>query len=266
MLEYFLSTQEFAKIVGISKHTLFYYDKEGVFCPAKKDDKGFRYYSVFQIETFFVIKSLAEMGISLARIKQYLQMRSGENCLALLEEHQTILEAKIKRLQKLTELIKEKKATIKDYFGHQANQAYIAFEPQEILFITQSSEDDYYNLFTKHIANTTEAALNLPCAVGHIIKNQDFANKTYFDYYFSKTDTEGESTLIKQAGNYLNYYHSHGYFTIDLAYEKVLAYANQHRLILGDYFFEFMVLDELAVEGIENYVIKISIAIKDSPS
>ncbi len=263
MFEYYLSTNEFAKIVNVSKHTLFYYDKEGVFCPEKKDDNGFRYYSMFQIETFLVIKSLTEMGISLAGIKDYLQNRSAENCMTLLDEHQAILEAKIKRLQKITELIKEKQTTISEYFKYKPDQAYIAFEPQEILFITASSEDDYYRPFTEHLANVSEVALNLPCAVGHIIKNEDFANKTYFDYYFSKTDTEAASTLIKVAGNYLSYYHTKGYFTIDTAYEQLLTYAQQHQLELGDYFFEFMVLDELAVEGIENYVIKLSIAIKD---
>lgn len=31
MFNNYISTSEFAKLVGVSKHTLFYYDKEGVF-------------------------------------------------------------------------------------------------------------------------------------------------------------------------------------------------------------------------------------------
>ena len=34
----YLSTGELAKIMGISKHTLFYYDEIGLFCPAIKLD------------------------------------------------------------------------------------------------------------------------------------------------------------------------------------------------------------------------------------
>ncbi len=263
MFEIFLTTNEFAKVVGASKHTLFYYDKEGVFSPEKKDDKGFRGYSVFQIETFFVIKSLTEMGVTLSKIKEYLKTRSAESCMSLLQEHEIFLEQKINRLTKTRELIREKQETISAYFERESHGAFISYEEKEVLYITESNEEDYYTPFSAHIKNVGDSTLNLPCAVGHIIKNENFENKTYFDYYFSKTKAEGTSTLIKPAGNYLSYYHTHGYFTIDDGYEKILEYAAKNELCLGDYFFEYMVLDELAVSGIENYVVKLSIAIKE---
>ncbi len=262
MFEKYLSTSEFAKIVGVSKHTLFYYDKEGVFCPEKKQDNGFRVYSVFQIETFFVIKSLTDMGVKLTKIKEYLKTRSAQNCMSLLIEHEKLLQEEIKRLKKTTQLIKEKQQTIKTYFESELESAHIKYEEKEVLFITESSENDYYTPFTKHIKNANETALNLPCAVGHIIKNDDVENKTYFDYYFSKTNKKGESTLIKSAGLYLNFYHTSGYFTVDKAYEAILDYARKNELRLGEYFFEYMILDELAVKGIDNFVVKISVEVK----
>ncbi len=263
MFEKIFTTNEFAKFVGVSKHTLFYYDKEGVFCPAQKNDNGFRGYSIFQIETFLVIKSLAEIGVSLSNIKEYLKTRSELNCMMLLEENEKILEEKIERLKKAKELVKEKKQTIKDYLECKEEGVFIAFEEKERLFITKSDENDYYMPFTEHIKNVGESTLNLPCAVGHIIRNENMQSKEYFDYYFSKTKLRGKSTLIKPAGNYLNYYHKNGYYTIEEAYKKVLDHADEHNINLGEYFFEYMVLDEIAVAGIENYVVKISIKIKE---
>ncbi len=255
------TTSEFAKIVGVSKHTLFYYDKEGVFCPERKDDNGFRGYTVFQIETFFVIKSLTDMGLTLSKIKEYLKTRSAKNCITLLEEHEKILDDRIKKLQRTKELMKEKRKTIHTYFECESKDIYIAFEEKESLYITEADEDDYYTPFTNHIQNAGDRMLNLPCAVGHIIKNKDFKNKTYFDYYFSKTKAKSKSTLIKPAGNYLNYYHKNGYFTVEEAYDKIIDYANEHKITLGAYFYEYMILDELSVIGIENYVVKISIQV-----
>ncbi len=248
-------------MVGVSKHTLFYYDKEGVFCPEKKDDNGFRGYSIFQIESFLVIKSLKDMGIPLSTIKKYLETRSPENCLELLSEHKFLLKEEIKKLNQTIKLIDEKENTIKEYFEQDCSHPQIVFEESESLFITKSDPTDYYTNFTNHIKNAMDSALNLPCAVGHIIKNEDFETKEYFDYYFSKTNKKKASTMVKPSGNYLIYYHKNGYFTIDEAYGKVVEYAQSNNIELGEYFYEYMVLDELSVNGIENYVVKIAIAV-----
>lgn len=50
----YFTTGEFAKIVGVSKHTLFHYDKLGIFSPELKGENEYRYYSAFQVEPFFV--------------------------------------------------------------------------------------------------------------------------------------------------------------------------------------------------------------------
>ncbi len=245
----------------MSKHTLFYYDKEGVFSPVKKSENGFRNYSTLQIETFFVIKSLKDMGVSLSEIKEYMITRSPQNCTALLREHEKKLEEEMKNIKNTIKLIKEKQVAIQEYFNNVSNEVQVVYEKKEILFITESEKEDYYSTFAKHIKKSNDVALNFPCAVGHIIKNEDFFNKTYFDYYFSKSSAFSTNTLIKPEGEYLRYYHENGYLTIDEGYEKIFEYAKMNSINLGEYFYEYMVLDELSVDGIENYVIKLTIAI-----
>ncbi|WP_418657894.1 MerR family DNA-binding transcriptional regulator, partial [Clostridioides difficile] len=39
---------EFAKLCGISKQTLIFYDKIGIFPPEYKDKNNYRYYSVYK--------------------------------------------------------------------------------------------------------------------------------------------------------------------------------------------------------------------------
>jgi len=46
---YKFSTGEFAKLNGINKRTLHYYDEIVFFSPAIKKENGYRYYTCFQI-------------------------------------------------------------------------------------------------------------------------------------------------------------------------------------------------------------------------
>ncbi|MDU4892145.1 MAG: MerR family transcriptional regulator [Clostridium sp.] len=68
-LQNYFTTGEFAKLVGVTKHTLFHYDDIGVFSPEIKKDNDYRYYSVFQIEAFYVIYTLKELEMPLKEIK-----------------------------------------------------------------------------------------------------------------------------------------------------------------------------------------------------
>ena len=44
----YLTTSQFAKIHGVNKRTLHYYDDIGLFSPNKKGDNGYRYYDISQ--------------------------------------------------------------------------------------------------------------------------------------------------------------------------------------------------------------------------
>ena len=50
--ERYITTGEFAKLTGVTKHTLFYYDKIGLFSPEIKKENGYRLYSFEQLEVF----------------------------------------------------------------------------------------------------------------------------------------------------------------------------------------------------------------------
>ena len=46
--KYFLTSGEFAKMNGINKRTLHYYNDIGLFRPEMIDENGYHYYSRFQ--------------------------------------------------------------------------------------------------------------------------------------------------------------------------------------------------------------------------
>ncbi len=90
-----LTTGDFAKLCGVTKHTLFHYDEVGVFSPDVVDLNGYRYYSVVQIEVFQVIKMLKDVGMPLKEIKSYLDNRSPKNLIEILKQKEIDIKNKI---------------------------------------------------------------------------------------------------------------------------------------------------------------------------
>lgn len=70
---------EFASLTNVSRQTLIYYDKINLFKPDYKNEIGYRYYSIKQIELISVITLLKELGMPLKEIKEYTQNKSPEH-------------------------------------------------------------------------------------------------------------------------------------------------------------------------------------------
>ncbi|WP_406241942.1 MerR family transcriptional regulator [Tissierella carlieri] len=94
-LQNYFTTGEFAKIVGVTKHTLFHYDQIGIFSPELKGENEYRYYSVFQVEPFYVISALKELGMPLKEIKAYLDIRGPEKLIDLLNKQEDEIDKKL---------------------------------------------------------------------------------------------------------------------------------------------------------------------------
>ena len=94
--ELYFTTGEFAEILGVKKHTLFHYDEIGLFSPAVKEENGYRYYFVWQMDAFEVIRALQRLGMPLGEIKAYMQERSPELFLKMMDQQERQIDQEIK--------------------------------------------------------------------------------------------------------------------------------------------------------------------------
>ena len=70
---------EMAKLHGISKQTLLYYDSIGLLKPKEKDKfNKYRYYTLDQFDELDVIICLKTLGLQLKEIKNYLKKTKAE--------------------------------------------------------------------------------------------------------------------------------------------------------------------------------------------
>ncbi len=254
----YYKTNEFAAICGVSKHTLFYYEKEDLFSPEIKDENGYRYYSAFQVGEFYLLKSLREMGMSMKECKEYMHNRSKENALNMLTDNKKSIMEQIEKLNNTLNLMNEKEELIRDYLN--ANKGInIIKQDKEKLYLSNSLEDEYYLAFANHLKEASKLCSILSYNIGHMSAYDNFMEKESHDYFFSKISNS--NVHIKEEGMYLVYYHEHGYYSIEDAYEIIIDYINKHQLNPGKYFYENIVVDELSTDKIENYVVKVSIQI-----
>lgn len=263
------STGEFAALCGVTKHTLFHYDKIGIFSPEIKRENGYRYYTTAQYDTFLVISILRELGMPLQQIKEYLGRRSPEEFLQLIEEETRLIDQKIDQLRKNKHLMHQRAAYAREALAHPPGEITLRREPEEFLVTTGEldlpSEDDkgVVLAFSELIQSCEQLGVDAFYTVGGMVDPvQIRAGKCgeYSHYYVRLCEPSNNAAVIqKPAGVYLTAYHQ-GYYGSTLpTYQRLLTFGAQKGLSLIGPFYEDVLLDELALKDSDEYVLKISI-------
>ena len=79
-----LYSSEFAALFGVSRDTLLYYDRIGLFRPQLRAENGYQLYSLDQVHQFDLLRMLRLANLSLEEIDQCLQHQHPERLLSLL--------------------------------------------------------------------------------------------------------------------------------------------------------------------------------------
>ena len=99
-MENLFSIGEVSKYQNISKQTLIFYDKIGLFRPAYVDPQnGYRYYSASQLDDLDAILIMKKIGFPLSRIREHMQTYNIESSLETLNSKLSVIDEQIKELQ-----------------------------------------------------------------------------------------------------------------------------------------------------------------------
>jgi len=94
---------EFSSMIGISAHTLRYYEKESLIIPGRKEN-GRRFYSDGDVAWIQFIKRLKDTDMPIKEIQKYAWLRAEgdstlEERMKVLMQHQAVLKDKITAMQ-----------------------------------------------------------------------------------------------------------------------------------------------------------------------
>ena len=94
------SIGEVSKQQNISRQTLIFYDKIGLFCPVYTDpDNGYRYYSANQLDYLDTICIMKKIGFSLEEIKIHMKSYTIDHSIIALRKQLAAIERQIEELQ-----------------------------------------------------------------------------------------------------------------------------------------------------------------------
>ncbi len=267
-MERYITTGEFARLCGTTKHTLIHYDQMGVLTPALLGANGYRYYAPAQIEVFHVIETLRELDMPLADIRAYLDRRSPEEFAALMEREAALLDRKIARLKQMRQLTRQKAQLTRQALAEPPGIT-LERQPEQWLVCTpalpMTSDWNISVPLAQHVRFLEENGIASPYSVGSLLtqagaRTEDPAGYTH---YYTRVDRKPKHVPVhtRPAGTYLTCRHDHGYDGLPSAYRKLLDYADALGLTPSGPFYEDVLLDELSVRGYDNYVLRLSILV-----
>lgn len=261
----YLTAGEFAKITGTTKHTLFHYDAIELFSPQYRAENGYRYYSVEQIEIFDVILTLRELDMPLEQIKRYLQQRSPQAFLDLMAQEKALIHTKIALLKKTRSWLDEKTQQLEQILEKDLDQLELLNFPEQYLIMTYSPLGEAVEVAEKISQLYLYCEKNnckSPYNVGYIQYFDTLQQGLYEEYHtvylLFDRPPKGVSYNVKKEGIYLCAYHKGHWKNIKDTYQKLFAYSEINHLKLENDYYEDYLLDELTVDGPENYVTRIS--------
>jgi len=262
----YLTTGEFAKLCNVSKHTLFHYNDIDVFVPQYIDENGYRYYHVLQYDTFCTITQLRTIGMSLTEIKEYLKHRSPSKMIDLCLEQESIIDKQMKQLRLIKSSLRTTRQEVEQAVTTH-NKIFVQKELQEHLILSEvmNGVDDVemthvFGELVSSMGNTlfrsTSGMIHYTCD----IKQEKYDRNCMF-YLKASCNKKSCDCTIKPEASFLVTYHFGEYDTLRDTYRELLLYAEKSNIILGEWFYDEMVIGDWAVMDAESYVMKVSVPI-----
>lgn len=264
-----LTTGEFAKLCKVNKQTLFYYDQIGLLSPVFKNEKGYRYYSINQIELFYVIDLLKDLGMSLNDIQQYTQNKSPVSFLSLMYQKREEIVKKRQEIEMKEKLIETKIVLMEEASQIDFHQITLEHLPEAKLYLSRNIEnitdEEFVEVISEFIVELNESQLDTGYPIGGITKREqvlkgEFSKYSYL-YMEQPHPKEGYPYFQVVKGDFLIGYHIGDDKKIHLTYKKLFLEMERLDLAIGDYVFEEYIYDTVVKNEKEHFVTKIMIQV-----
>lgn len=261
-----LTTAQFAKIHGVNRRTLHYYDTIGLFSPKRKGSNGYRYYDISQSIEFEYIRMLKDLNMSIEEIQRYLNYPSSDRFIEMSETKEAEIEKQIQSLRRVRQILHTKKEQV--LFCNTLSE-------QEIR-ITECEEEDYFILSYNFLSDDlTDLFSNLKnvwsieqirMGIGVFISVDKILNNEFQKYDGIYTPALQVSSSIKRItrpkGKYLCGYQKGTWNKLPELYCKMLSFADENDFELTGYAYE-LGLNEFVIADENDYITQIMIQIKE---
>lgn len=272
------TTGEFAKMVGVNKRTLHFYDEKGIFKPETIAENGYRNYSLRQAYPFYMLRMLRDMGLSLEEIQQYMQGRTPEKFSHLLAAQADWLAREMEKLRRMQRLVDNQCRLLQLAKSVVCDQVEEKEMGGDFFFISQNlrplaKEQDWNGieqLLANYMRRVMEENLLDGYTFGAMTAPQDFlqeGNEYIFSHYcvqirrFSRQMPKAQRHH-RPKGRYVVIYFRGDYQNTAPPYQKLRQYMQKNNLIPAGYAYEESLLEEMSTEKTENFLTRIAVPVQ----
>lgn len=268
----YLTCGQFAKLCQVKKQTLFHYDDIGLLKPTITDEKGYRFYSYKQYESFALISSLKETGLSLAQISEYLSNRGSKSHLETMREALDGIRAKIAYLQQV-----ETAVSIEIDRAEEAERLYtsdiLVMQLEELPLIRSIDLDALDSVELIGAVKSFSSTYEVACAVLDTAALQ----RGEWDHYrfmlafeplvnqraLGELRRRGPEThpYLRPTGIYVVAYHKGPFEKAGETYRRLLDHCVTNGLALGGYAYEEYLQNELTASSEDDLLTRICIQV-----
>lgn len=238
----YFTPAELAKLLGISKQLLLYYDKNDIFSPAFVDENGYRFYVLSQYFTLQIIISLRKLDVSLKEIKAYLKSKDINLLKDIYRNKQQEYKKQIEELLYLEKTMQQKIAFLNDIQNLPLNQILLELQEEEHLYFSedisfQTPIKHRMNILAKHMLPVFSHPSFQEYLMGFHYDSNEFFYKDLITQYNvfisanSKLHYNNPIKKTKEKGLYLCVYCNAHYGVIDSKIkERILKFVEQNKL------------------------------------
>lgn len=272
----FFSIGELARQQGISRQTLLFYDRIGLFRPAYTDPaNGYRYYSIKQLDELDTICIMKRIGLSLEEIGAYLKSYTLDESLLALRRQQAAIERQISELQLVKSRVEQRCAQLEHAAAIRARSDRVTVETLAAQHLLVQAVSAPYSLDQVSIATkecfvrSFREGLPIFYQSGAIVPRERILAGHYTEAAFAFVlierieHTAGVITL--PAGRCVCTYHRGDYRSIGSSYERLLRHCAAHGLRICSDSYEFAINDYLSTGDESEYLTKLVFYLADEP-
>ena len=267
-MENLFSIGELSRYQNISKQTLIFYDKTGVFHPAYVDpSNGYRYYSASQLDELDTILILKKCGLSLQAIKELLEHYTTESSLRVLTQQVQVLDRQMEELRMVRSRLAQRCVQLEraDLHREGGNQPRVEKLPAQLLLI-RPVEPPFtlreISIATKQcFAQAFQEQLPIYFQSGVTVPLDRIRAGRYTEASAAFLPIEGtdraENLLQLPEGLGASIYHRGDYPSIGRSYRRLLEFCQAENLKIRSDSYEFCINDYITTGDESEYLTKI---------
>lgn len=269
--KYLFSTGEFAKLNGVNKRTLHYYNDIGLFQPEITEENGYHYYSLMQSMQLEMILLLRKLGLSIDDIREYTNSPSDDSFAKILTDKKRLIDQSIEQLMEAKDFLQQKLDKLELGLSAEHGKIELVHLPERRILLSEPITGIYDEV---DFAVVSEFSMRLKKLFGlydnfgsrisseHIMEQEFQKYDAFFAYGREDIDEYEE---MRPAGDYLRTFCIGGWDKLKDVYQMIMAYAKERGLILQGYAYEEG-LNEMSLRRGDDYITMITVAVRKKSS